>query len=474
MAYKNLIIALRNNNSDSGISEVYSDDFNRVSLGANWTVPLGTVGITSNQLEMQDLNGAYAIYTGTAIGSVDRAIYFNLQGIISYRYPHVVLRYTDDSSPLYTVEFSPVYGVTWYSWDVLDGTSTSIQSLSGAGLTGDETFGITIEGTGSDTVIRIWRNVVNTVPVSFSEWDPGDTTPDYTFTNDPGGNAVDTGDYVGFGGYGTNDSILYDNLVVSENLPGSPISIGSITIPYNDSVNIWDTVSFDSASFDNFAEVKDNIGTFNEYIGDGYAIMVRGTDLTVQEAWDQFQELLGVFNQYDFASAGFSILRGENEETTGLDISGSGIVELYPFSLSTNDAFDLHTTAGTYGGIIIPYSNLVINRAIAYLEQTAAGTFQVGIWSIDGNTRIGLSSATDTSGAVGFKETLFSSSILLTAGTPYYVGIAANASGTRFAATARSGGTWGNYKPCWLVGSRVPSTISPSISTTLPWIGFHS
>jgi len=153
---------------------------------------------------------------------------------------------------------------------------------------------------------------------------------------------------------------------------------------------------------------------------------------------------------------------------------GGGLVELYPFSTSTNDAFDLHTTAGTYGGIIVPYANLTINGAVVYVEQTATGSFQAAIWSIDGSTQLGVTSTGDVSGSVGFKTAAFSSSVSLTAGTPYYVGAAADANGSRFAATSRSGGNWNNKKPSWSVGSRVPSTISPSNNSTLLWLAFYT
>lgn len=65
------------------------------------------------------------------------------------------------------------------------------------GIANNDTFGVTITGTGNGTIVRVWKNPTG-LPVSPSNWD-GDVTPDITFTNDPA-SPIDTGLYIGFAG----------------------------------------------------------------------------------------------------------------------------------------------------------------------------------------------------------------------------------------------------------------------------------
>jgi hypothetical protein len=95
---------------------------------------------------------------------------------------------------------------------------------------------------------------------------------------------------------------------------GGTITIGTLSILSTASVEIWDTVNYASGVISNFIQIVNNIAIFNENIGNGNLVLVVDTvDQLVQPAFDQFQELLNIYNQNVSAGEGFSILKLENE-----------------------------------------------------------------------------------------------------------------------------------------------------------------
>lgn len=131
---------------------------------------------------------------------------FILSTVPALSFLHAAFRYTDASSPFYTVEIDVNNGnASWYRYaslsDWQSGTSTTIGTavLSGGALSVSDLIAITLDGTGTSTVIRIWVDpdgAANT-PTSPSNWG-GDTTPTASITDDPA-SPVNTGLKLGLG-----------------------------------------------------------------------------------------------------------------------------------------------------------------------------------------------------------------------------------------------------------------------------------
>lgn len=186
----------------------FSDNFNRAdndSLGSNWTEAVGDADIASNALYFA--TGGWdpvLVSHNTSTNTVNQYVKISIP-VANETYGQVVFRYTNSSTHFYTVAFNTpfsceiewrhVAGSTGIGAENTIGTSVDMGSCSNG-----DSFGITITGTGDDTVVRVWHNPTANTPVSASEWDSGDTTPDASWTTNPGANAVDTGNKVGFAG----------------------------------------------------------------------------------------------------------------------------------------------------------------------------------------------------------------------------------------------------------------------------------
>jgi len=202
-----------------GGGQAFSDDFNRAnasSLGANWTANAGEIDIASNEAVPQ--TGSYGkdtcIYTNTACDTVNQYVRVTFATLAATSYAEIVFRFTDDSTHYYAIQLNDNDDTMWWQYlsNMADTSGTTIQSVTSVTIATGDIWGFTITGTGASTVIRAWRNPTATTPVSASEWDSGDTTPEVTFSNDPGGNAVDSGNYVGIECFqNTGASTHYDN-----------------------------------------------------------------------------------------------------------------------------------------------------------------------------------------------------------------------------------------------------------------------
>lgn len=198
--------------------QAFSDSFTGTSgnPSANWTeYGGGHWELSSNTLLMNYLTtDEFIAYTGQALDTGDQYIrikFVEAQGSTYNRYRGVIFRWTNSTSPFYLLMFY------WNgSNQVVSLQYLGNISLSGQTQVGDEivltqgagdVFGCTLEGTGTGTKWRVWKNPTATTPVSASEWDSGDTTPDaYDVVIDPGVNAVDAGAYIGIYAYGASSN----------------------------------------------------------------------------------------------------------------------------------------------------------------------------------------------------------------------------------------------------------------------------
>jgi hypothetical protein len=181
----------------------FSDNFDRAdgaSLGANWSEEAGDASIFSNTYRL--VTGSFGVVTSvhnTSTGSTTQYIKISLSGI-DVQYPWVVFRYLNSSSGYYTLQMDGNTGtVDWYYFsDATDASGDAIGSggTFGSDLVGD-TIAFTITGTGTSTVVRGWLNPTG-LPSAADNWN-GDTTPEFTLTDDPA-TAANTGQLVGIGG----------------------------------------------------------------------------------------------------------------------------------------------------------------------------------------------------------------------------------------------------------------------------------
>ena len=197
-----------------------SDDFNRAnsaSLGANWTEVAGDADIVGNEYNI--ITAAYGdVVTihNTALSSADQYVKL-VMASAEVQYPMIYMRYTNSSSAHYRMTIDGNNGnVDWEYMPSVGGSSSLIVAGSlGSGIGGgDDSIGITIEGTGTSTVVRGWRNPTANAPGSASLWDGN--APAFSLTTDPG-TPVNTGNYVGIGGQqGASGNLQYGDFYAGD------------------------------------------------------------------------------------------------------------------------------------------------------------------------------------------------------------------------------------------------------------------
>ena len=185
----------------------------------NWTEDAGDQDISGSKIYMA--SGSYA--TNLLIAGANPLStangYIKVQIYPADGYPNFIFRYTNSASHYYKIEYA---GGTGWDWSHCANSSTSCDQIgttqSWAGIEAGDYMGITWTGTGANTDIRTWRNPTANAPISATEWDSGDSTPDAAWTaTDPGANAVDTGAYVGIGGVSSVASnISLDNFYAGD------------------------------------------------------------------------------------------------------------------------------------------------------------------------------------------------------------------------------------------------------------------
>lgn len=187
--------------------KTYSDTFEVNTIGTDWIADSGSANIFSSQLIIS--GGTWVENSVIYQHNLDTANGYMLATITAdaITYPGFIFRYSNSTSNHYALFF-------WVTDDQV--TFTTATSASDGGTvdstqsitvnTGDK-FGITWTGTGTNVVIRIWRNPIGTAPDSVSSW--GSASPSLTITDDPS-HVSDTGLRVGFAGeQSSSEAISY-------------------------------------------------------------------------------------------------------------------------------------------------------------------------------------------------------------------------------------------------------------------------
>lgn len=182
-----------------GSGAAFSDDFSGTL--ANWTEDAGDIVISGGRLSVN--TGGYskisARYTGTSTNTVNQYVKLSFPAFVDTNFPFVILRGSASGNPYYAVEFARSNAAQWYRYaNAADSSPVAVSASTSLTVSAGDTFGLTITGTGTATVIRIWRNPTG-LPSAADNWN-GDTTPEITWTDDPA-SAVNTGNQVGFGGF---------------------------------------------------------------------------------------------------------------------------------------------------------------------------------------------------------------------------------------------------------------------------------
>jgi hypothetical protein len=194
----------------------FSDDFNRAdstNLGANWTEAAGFASIATNRLSLDNVGfGTNWVVTTAAFAATQYVKVTFADGPTS-DFPQIVLRYADGTSAFYAIEVAAGSGgVDWYNYVEHDpGTAVKVDEGALAVADGD-TIGVTVEGTGNNTTVRVWRNPAG-LPSAADDWN-GDTTPDVTMTGNPPAPA-DAGTKVGVGGF-SSTPLLFDDFFAGD------------------------------------------------------------------------------------------------------------------------------------------------------------------------------------------------------------------------------------------------------------------
>jgi hypothetical protein len=191
-----------------------SDNFNRannVDIGFNWAECQSTgLIVNANQLYFTNFSAYEMAFWQTNRFKADQYIGFNIVSVTGAPLFYFFFRYTSFELPYYSLVFDTTGAgtITWYhctAGDFNAATFTQIgTSAWPAAWTGyNMPLGITLEGAGNNTVIRIWVNTTG-LPSATDNWN-GDTTPDITFTqNPPVTKNVDTGEIVGLAVWGVS------------------------------------------------------------------------------------------------------------------------------------------------------------------------------------------------------------------------------------------------------------------------------
>lgn len=190
-----------------GGGQNFSYDFTGTD-GAEWDVAKfteasGSVNILTNQGRFVTTGFVFnaPIYTGANCSTVNQYHRLTVITVGVSNYLQYIFRYTDASSPYYTLEIDVSNGnASWYYWASLNTGSVQIGSTQDIGsLVTTNTISVTLTGTGTATVMRAWLNATGNTPDSGGAlW--GGAGPTLSWTDDPA-SAVDTGVKIGLGCY---------------------------------------------------------------------------------------------------------------------------------------------------------------------------------------------------------------------------------------------------------------------------------
>jgi hypothetical protein len=218
VAVANISGATTTNNS--AIAQ-FSDDFNRVSLGANWSVVSGACDLSANKFRANTASFAFnlALYQTGSFGVTQ---YIKTKMVTGQgEFAMWAFRYLNSSSPFYLVYFSGGGGgnhnkFEWQSYASLGASGNGLAPLTAAQTFVDgDTLGIIVSGTGTGTSVKLFKNPVAAAPLSATHWDSGDTpmaTINWTGGFPGTGSPANTGTFMGIGGEQTvANTITHDD-----------------------------------------------------------------------------------------------------------------------------------------------------------------------------------------------------------------------------------------------------------------------
>lgn len=190
-----------------------SDTFDGTgALSGNWTVIKQCARVSdaakSDWDFSNDTRGAF--YSGTSVGSVDQYVKVTVTAGTTGAgiNPGVLFRATDGSTECYLVTLDvDSDALSWFHCATPSSTRTLI-AQAGLDVTVGTSYGILVTGTGTSTAVRAWKTVAADAPTSATSWDGG--AADAEILDDPG-DPVDTGNYVGIAGYGSQGPLEWDS-----------------------------------------------------------------------------------------------------------------------------------------------------------------------------------------------------------------------------------------------------------------------
>jgi hypothetical protein len=197
----------------AGCSPEITDIFNRADntdLGANWTEDAGTaLAISTNQLAGNPGGGTLIARHNTATDSATQYVKIKLVeiGTTSHSVGVLIRSPAGTTGDSYAIEFDGSGAANWYYY-LSQAYHESIQSTAGGQFADGDTAGITVQGTGNSTVVKIWKNPTNNCPVDANNWDAVSDAADYTLDADNTHLVADTGTSVAVFVYGTAGTTL--------------------------------------------------------------------------------------------------------------------------------------------------------------------------------------------------------------------------------------------------------------------------
>ena len=177
------------------------DDFDRAnssSLGADWTEVVGSMSISGSFLLFNSgsFSSNLAMNT-TPVGvttQYQRCTFSFGTGSIIFSF---VFRATSNTGAGYAINLMPGNNeIEWFRYSNV-ATGAGSQQIGGTSvitISNGDTFGVTVDGLGDNTIVRVWRNPTG-LPSAANNWN-GDTTPNLTLTSNPT-TPADTGTLLG-------------------------------------------------------------------------------------------------------------------------------------------------------------------------------------------------------------------------------------------------------------------------------------
>jgi hypothetical protein len=171
-----------------------------------------------------------------------------------------------------------------------------------------------------------------------------------------------------------------------------------------------------------------------------------------------------VTNQWEISNDGGSYI------VLGVE-AGSGSLETFDVGSITSQSMNIYQNNATWGGMIIPTTDVEISALLAWVTQTATGDVQGAIYNANTNAQLA-TTATASSATNGIKELSFATPVELIQGTPYYLAVSSTGNGSLLAGRTATA-TFNNppYPSFIQNNNRLPATLTPQFNTSLVWIG---